>query len=330
MPHKTANQTVPTVAVVTYDGLDGLGFAVATEVFGIDRRVAGEPPWYRFLVCGDTGVVKLPNGLRLEVPHGLEALDQADTIIVPAYDGDGGPAHQVLEMLRQAHRRGARLVSLCTGAFVLAAAGLLDGRRATTHWADCGELAARYPKVLVDPDVLYIDDGDILTSAGNAASIDLCLHLVRKDRGAAVAARIARDLVVPLYRDGGQAQFIETPMPTPGRPDLFADTLVWAQNHLADAVTVEALAARAGMSLRSFARHFTASTGTSPYRWLLRQRVQRAQRLLETTELGIDAVAHHSGLITAANLRKHFSRALLTTPQAYRNAFKERRDPLAS
>jgi AraC family transcriptional activator FtrA len=251
-------------------------------------------------------------------------LQHADTVIVPACSDPDGPPAAVLHALRRAHGRGARVVSLCTGAFVLAAAGLLDGRRATTHWADCGELAARHPSVQVDPDVLFVDDGDVLTSAGSAAAIDLCLHLVRQDRGAEAAARVARDLVVPPYRDGGQAQYIDTPMPPPGATDLFTDTLAWLQEHLADPVTVATLADRSGMSRRTFARQFAATTGTTPYRWLLEQRVRRAQRLLETTDLTIDAVAQRSGLANAANARKHFSRTLHTTPQAYRNAFRSR------
>ena len=322
---KTANlsSSPHTVALVVYDGLDELGLAVASEVFGTDHARAGDQPWYRFLVCGH-GSVALQNGLRLEVPHRLEVLRRADTIIVPACSDRAGPPVEVLDALRRAHARGVRLVSLCTGAFVLAAAGLLDGRRATTHWADCRELAARHPSVQVDPGVLFVDDGDILTSAGSAAGIDLCLHLVRQDRGADDAARVARELVVPPYRDGGQAQYIDTPLPEVGTTDLFADTLAWLQEHLADDVTVAELADRSGMSRRTFARRFSSSTGTTPYRWLLGQRVQRAQRLLETTDLTIDAVAQHSGLITASNLRKHFGRAVRTTPQAYRHAFRAR------
>ena len=325
MVPKTAKVPVSArhVALVVYDGLDELGLAVASEVFGADHAGPADPPWYRYLVCGP-GAVALPNGLRLNVPHRLGALQHADTIVVPACADPAGPPVEVLDALRRAHRRGARLVSLCTGAFVLAAAGLLDGRRATTHWADCAALAARYPSVHVDPGVLFVDDGDILTSAGSAAGIDLCLHIVRQDRGAEAAARVARALVVPPYRDGGQAQYIDTPMPEPGTPDLFADTLAWAQEHLADPIAVAELADRSGMSRRTFARRFTASTGTTPYHWLLAQRVQRAQRLLETTGLTVETVAAHSGLATAANLRKHFGRALRTTPQAYRAAFRSR------
>jgi len=216
-------------------------------------------------------------------------------------------------------------VSLCTGAFAVAAAGLLDGRRATTHWTECAELARRYPRVSVDPGVLFVDEGDMLTSAGSAAGIDLCLHVVRQDYGSEIATQLARQLVVPPQRDGGQAQYIDAPLPDPGSSSLFADTLCWLQEHLGEPVTVEDLAARSAMSPRTFARRFAASTGTTPYQWLLRQRIQLAQRLLETTSLPIDSVAQKSGFSTAANLRKHFSRAVHTSPQAYRRAFADRR-----
>ena len=231
----------------------------------------------------------------------------------------------MLEVLRQAHARGSRIVSLCTGAFALAAAGLLDGRRATTHWTECDELARRYPNVTVDPGVLFVDEGDILTSAGSAASIDLCLHVVRQDYGTEIATQLARQLVVPPQRDGGQAQYIDAPMPELDSSSLFAGTVCWLQEHLDEPMTVEDLAARSAMSPRTFARRFLASTGTTPYQWLVRQRVQLAQRLLEMSDLPIDSVAEKSGFSTAANLRKHFSRAVHTSPQAYRRTFQYRR-----
>jgi transcriptional regulator GlxA family with amidase domain len=324
---KTANPApAHTIALVVYDGVDPLGLAVAAEIFGTDFAAGPDQPWYRLMICG-SGPVALDHGLRMEVPHGLEQVLRADTVLVPACETPDGPPPAVLTALRQAHARGARLVSLCTGAFVLAAAGLLDGRRVTTHWAECAELAARYPSLTVDPDVLYVDDGDILTSAGSAAAIDLCLYLVRRDHGAEAATRVARDLVVPPYRDGGQAQYIDTPVPELDATDLFADTVAWAQEHLDEPVSVADLARRAAMSRRTFARRFAASTGTTPYQWLLRQRLQHAQRLLETTDLPIDAVARHSGLVSATNLRKHFGRGLRTTPQAYRSTFRARPGP---
>jgi transcriptional regulator GlxA family with amidase domain len=325
MSAKTANlvPTPHTVAVVVYDGVDQLGLAIACEVFGNDHRVGAEPPWYRLSICG-SGPVRLDNGLRMEVTDGLDRLSCADTVVVPACEAADEPSEAVLQALRKAHARGARMVSLCTGTFVLAAAGLLNGRRVTTHWADCAELAARHPELTVDPSVLYVDDGDILTSAGSAAGIDLCLHLVRADRGAEAATRVARELVVPPYRDGGQAQYIDMPLPEPTEADLFADTIAWVQRHLDEPVTVADLARRSAMSRRTFARRFAASTGTTPYQWLLRQRLQHAQRLLETTDLPIDTVARHSGLATAVNLRKHFTRAVRTSPTAYRSAFRSR------
>ena len=231
--------------------------------------------------------------------------------------------------LRQARSRGQRLMSLCTGAFVLAAAGLLDGRTATTHWSECADLARRYPRVTVDPGVLYVDEGDLLTSAGSAASLDLCLHVLQRDYGTQVATRVARDLVIPLHRPGGQAQYIETPVPEPdGGGDLFADTISWLQAHLDQEVTVADLAARAAMSPRTFARRFPASTGTTPLTWILRERVRLAQRLLETTDLPVDAIAGKTGFGTADNLRKHFGRMLHTTPQAYRRTFRSPAAPL--
>jgi transcriptional regulator GlxA family with amidase domain len=247
-------------------------------------------------------------------------------VVTPTEQRDEIPA-AVLDELRAARARGQRILSLCTGAFILAEAGILDGQRATTHWAECADLAARYPRVTVDPDVLYVDEGDLLTSAGSAASIDLCLHVVQQDYGSEVAARLARDLVVPLYREGGQAQFIDTPIPVLADhgQHLFADTLAWLQAHLDQEVTVADLAGRAAMSPRTFARRFQASTGTTPYQWIVRERIRLAQRLLETTGLPIDTVAVKTGFATAGNLRKHFSRAVRTSPHAYRDAFQASR-----
>jgi AraC family transcriptional activator FtrA len=325
---KTANlASAHTVALLVYDGVDQFGLAVAYEMFGVDHASDPAHPWYRFSICGP-GPVTLDSGLRIDVQHGLDELQHADTVVVPACEAPDGPPAAVLTGLRQAHAGGARLVSLCTGAFVLAAAGLLDGRRVTTHWAECEELAARYPSVTVDPGVLYVDDGDILTSAGSAAAIDLGLHLIRRDHGAEAAVRVARELVVPPYRAGGQAQYIETPLPEPDSTDLFADTVAWAQEHLDEPLSVADLARRSAMSRRTFARRFAATTGTTPYQWLLRQRLQRAQRLLETTDLPIGVVARRSGMVTATNLRKHFGAVVRTTPQGYRSTFRSRADRL--
>ncbi len=318
------------VAVVVYDGITPFELGVACDVFGSEWADLFDVPWYRVLVCATSpGPVTVEGGFQVLAAHGPEQVRRADTVIVlPTMSVDAAPA-ELAELVCQAHRRGARIVSLCTGAFVLAAAGLLDGRRATTHWSECDELARRHPEVTVDPGVLFVDEGDILTSAGSAASIDLCLHLVRQDHGTEIATQLARQLVVPPQRDGGQAQYIDAPMPVLDETNLFAETLTWLQEHLDEPVTVEDLAARSAMSPRTFSRRFLATTGTTPYQWVLRQRVQLAQRLLETSDLQIDVVAERSGFSTAANLRKHFNRALRTSPQAYRSTFRLRRARLA-
>jgi AraC family transcriptional regulator, transcriptional activator FtrA len=315
------------VVVVAYDGMTVFEFGVTCDVFGTDW--SGDldlgVPWYRFAVCAAAGAVRVEGGYKLEIPHGLGVISGADTVIVPPAEAtDLLPTQEALAALRQAHARGARVISLCTGAFALAAAGLLTGRRVTTHWAECAELARGYPDLKVDPAVLYVDDGDILTSAGSAASIDLCLHVVRQDYGAEVAARLARQLVVPPYRDGGQAQYIEAPLPLMPGADLFTGTLAWMQAHLDEPQAVSDLATRSAMSRRTFARRFAAATGTTPYQWLLRQRLERAQRLLETSDLPVDSIAQQAGFSTAANLRKHFGRHVRTTPQAYRLTFRAR------
>jgi transcriptional regulator GlxA family with amidase domain len=215
---------------------------------------------------------------------------------------------------------------VCSGAFVLAAAGLLDGRRATTHWMFADDLAERYPEVKVDPDVLYVDEGDVLTSAGTAAGIDLCLHVVRLDFGAEIANAVARRMVVPPHRDGGQAQFVDEPVPDGPGADLFGDTLTYMQEHLDEPLPVDELAARSAMSPRTFARRFRAATGTTPHRWLVRQRVLLAQRLLETTDLPVDRVAERCGFGAAAGLRDHFTRQVRTSPLAYRRTFRASAD----
>ena len=313
-----------TVAIVAFDGLSMFEFAAACEIFGPSSVVEPGTPWYRLAICAATPSVLLENGLRIQVPYRLRQLSRAGTVVVPpSYAPDAVPV-EVLEALRRAHRAGARVLSLCTGAFILAAAGLLDGRRATTHWTECAELNRRYPGVTVDPGVLYVDGGDILTSAGSAASIDLCLHVVRRDHGAEMANRLARQLVVPPYRDGGQAQYIDMPLPDVEAADLFADTMTWLQGHLDQNVTVEELATRSAMSRRTFARRFVSSTGTTPFQWLLRQRIQLAERMLETTDLPIEMVAQRAGFVNAGNLRKHFARVVRTTPLGYRNTFASR------
>ncbi len=310
---------------MVYDGFTPFELGLVCEVFGDDRWVAADEPWYRLSICGDNAApVTADTGFQILVPFGLERLAKVDTIIVcPTYRPDEVP-ESVFEALRLAHRRGCRILSLCAGAFVLAQAGLLDGRRAVTHWAECDELARRYPLLSVDPGVLYVDDGDILTGAGSAASIDLCLHIVRQDYGSDLATRLARQLVVPPQRDGGQAQYIEMPLPVADESGLFADTVAWVQEHLNEEVTVQDLAVRSAMSPRTFARSFLDATGTTPYQWIVRQRVQLAQRLLEVSDLPIESVAQQSGFCTSGNLRKHFARVVGVNPAAYRNHFRDR------
>ncbi len=314
------------MALLVDDGFSPLEFSVACEVFGFDRSDL-RAPWYRLLVCGaHPGPISAAVPFDVVAPHGLEGLRAASTIVVPPIDRDDPPiSAAVLEELRCAHRRGARLMSLCTGAFVLAEAGILDGKTVTTHWRHSQRLAAEYPAIRVDRDVLYVDEGDVLTSAGSAASLDLCLHVVRCDFGAEIANRLARRCVVPPHRDGGQAQFVEEPFTAVAANDRFADTLSWAQEHLDEPMAVDDLARRAAMSPRSFARRFRAATGTSPHRWLISQRVLLAQRLLETTDLPIEAVAWRCGLGTSANLRLHFSSLVRASPAAYRRTFQENR-----
>jgi transcriptional regulator GlxA family with amidase domain len=311
------------IAAVIAEKFSPFEFAVACEVFGIDRSVDIGRPWYRFIVCSaDPTPVTSQMGFTIDTPHGLEALDHADTIVVPATPRPDRPSPALVDALQRAHARGARMMSLCTGAFTLAAAGLLDGRRATTHWMWADELARRYPAVKVDPGVLYIDEGDVLTSAGTAAGIDLCLHVVRLDYGAEAANITARRMVVAPHRDGGQAQFVRQPVAPPSPADPFADTLVWAQEHLDEPIAVDELARRAAMSARTFSRRFQEQQGTTPHQWLLRQRVLLSQRLLETTDLPVDVIAGRCGLGTATNLRQHFQRVVRTTPTAYRRTFR--------
>jgi AraC family transcriptional regulator, transcriptional activator FtrA len=313
-----------TVATLLYDAVNPFELGVATEVFGVERPELGVP-WYRFLLCAAAlGPVRTSMGFFLIAPSDFSCVAEADTVIVPGprpalatYPDD------LLDTLRDAYRRGARLIALCTGTYVLAAAGLLDGRRVTTHWRWAADLAARYPRVEVDPSILYREDGQIFTSAGTAASIDLCLHVVRQDYGAAIAAAVARRMVVPPHRDGGQAQYIEAPLPSLDDAEPFGATLTWLAGHLHEPLTIEQMAARAIMSPRTFARRFQATLGTTPYHWLLQQRVASAQRLLETTDDSIEQIALACGFHSAATLRLHFQRLLHTAPQAYRNAFHQ-------
>ena len=315
----------PAVAVIVHDGITPFELGVAVDMFGPEWKSIFGPWWYRLSVCAlEPGPVTVEGGFQVMANHGPERVLRADTVVVLPRTTVRPSPPGLVDVLQRAYARGARILSLCTAAFVLAEAGLLDGLRATTHWTDCPELAARFPKVSVHPDVLFVDEGSILTSAGSAASIDLCLHVVRKDFGSEIATQVARHLVVPPQRDGGQAQYIATPLPPLDESNLFADTVVWMQQNLDHAITVEDMATRAAMSPRTFARRFRQTNGTTPYQWLLRQRIMLAQSLLETTDLPVEIVAARTGFSTAANLRKHFGRSVRTSPQGYRRAFQER------
>ncbi|MFC8393791.1 MULTISPECIES: GlxA family transcriptional regulator [unclassified Streptomyces] len=319
MREETAIPAAPhRVAVLVMDDVLPLDLGIPAQVF---IAVPGAP--YELTLCGRTaGSVPTAAGFAVTVTAGLEAVRGADTVVVPGYAPHLRELPQdVLAALAGAHARGRRLVSICTGAFALAAAGILDGRKATTHWQYTEELAARYPRVSVDPRVLYVDEGQVLTSAGVAAGIDLCLHLVRRDLGARTANKVARALVSAPHRDGGQAQYIKRPLAPDTYGVTLAPTRTWALTRLHEPLTVPLLAAHAHMAPRTFARRFVAETGTTPLRWLLAARLDRARELLESTGLAVDHIADRCGLGSPSNLRLHFRRTLGTTPTAYRAAF---------
>jgi transcriptional regulator GlxA family with amidase domain len=312
-----------TDAVVAFDGISPFHLSVPCLVFGEDRSAIGVPP-FRLLVCAaQTGRLRTSAGFDIDVAHDLLALRRAQIVIVPSWrDTTERPPAPLLEALQRAHRRGAQIVGLCLGAFVLADAGLLDGRAATTHWNFAEAFAARYPAVRLDPDVLYVDHGDVLTSAGTAASLDCCLYLLRQRCGAEVANRVARRLVVAPHREGGQAQFVEQPLPAAQRGDKLQALLAWVVKHLDEAHSVDSLADRAAMSRRTFTRRFRQATGTTLLQWLLNQRLARARRLLETTDRGVEWVALEAGFGSAVSLRQHFAASLGTSPTRYRAQFQ--------
>ncbi|GAA1360783.1 GlxA family transcriptional regulator [Streptomyces beijiangensis] len=295
----------------------------AARVFGV--AAPGIPQAYDFGVCTEhPGPVPTDAGYDIHVAQGLEALDTADTVVVPGRTPPTAPAPPaVLDALRRAHGRGARIAAICSGAFLVAEAGLLDGRRAATHWRLAEALARHAPRVRVDPDVLYIDHGDVATSGGSAAGIDLCLHLVRADQGAAYAAQVARDMVMPPHREGCQLQYVDL-SPYEGRvPESLAPLLAWAADRLGEHIGIDELADHAGLSPRTLARRFNEQLGVSPGRWVLDRRVAAARALLEQSDLPVETVATRVGLHSATNLRRHFHRALRTTPAAYRRAFQQ-------
>ncbi len=308
------------VAVIVDDGVSPFEFAVACEVFGFDRSDDGLPV-FDFRVCSPRpGEVAAETGFQMIAPHRLDVLESADLIVVPAMGVDYHPGPDLVGHLRGAVERGAMVASLCSGAFILGRAGLLDGRRATTHWRYAARLATEFPAARVVPDVLFVQDGGVHTSAGTASGIDLCLQLVRASHGAAAATGIARRMVVPPQRDGGQAQYVETPVRAASGRSL-APVMDWAAGHLAEELSVTVLAARAAMSERTFARRFRDETGTTPHAWVLGQRVALAEQLLERGELTVEQIAERAGFGSAAMLRHHFRRVRSTAPTSYRRAF---------
>lgn len=311
------------VSAIVADRLVGaFGLGVAAEVFGYDRTHMGLPPFDFALVSDEPGIIRTDTGLPIVVEHGFERLAESDVLLMTAWEGmRADPPDALLDALRAAHARGATIISHCTGAFAVAAAGLLDGCRATTHWKYAGELAARYPAVDVDPAVLYVDCGQIITGAGTAAGVDAMLHLIRREWGPAAANALAREMVVPPHRDGGQAQFIDAPV-AECEDDRLGVVLEWALGHLAEEITVEALARRALMSPRSFARRFKATTGTTPHSWLLGQRLAAAEALLEESDASIEEIARLVGFGTAAGFRDQFARRRGVSPRAYRQTFR--------
>ncbi|OZE95728.1 MULTISPECIES: helix-turn-helix domain-containing protein [Nocardiaceae] len=312
---------------------------VACEVFGFDRSDEGLPTYDFSLIAGVAEPIRSRFGYTIDVPYDLSQLDHADLIVIPAGGTHLAPdgsalcnaelddtLEPLLDKLRAAVARGAKVASLCNGAFLLGKAGLLDGRRCTTHWRHSDRLAADYPLAEVDRNVLYVDDGNVLTSAGTAAGIDLCLHIVRKEQGSVVANGIARRMVVPPHRDGGQAQFVTTPLPSV-EVDTLAPLLDWMTENLHTELSVQTLSARVNMSARTFARRFQAETGTTPARWLNDQRVLAAQQLLENSDLSMDVIAERVGFGNAAVLRQHFVRLRCTTPNSYRRTFRAAPQP---
>lgn len=319
---KRRHQAPHRVVVLAYDGLCMFEFGTVVEMFGLARPEFDH--WYSFSVCGLTRrAVRATGGITIMPQGDLRELERADTVIIPGWPKPiSSPPERLVRALIGAHDRGARLVSICVGSFVLAATGLLDGRRATTHWRFADQMARDFPRVRIEPDVLYVDESDILTSAGSAAGIDLCLHIIRKDFGTVVANTVARRAVVSPHREGGQSQFIDKPVGEAAHPWL-SNLLHWVNKRLDMRITIAQLAEAAHMSTRTLARRFAATTGTSPLQWLTGLRVRRAKDLLETTTLSIEEVAEESGFASAALLRHHFRATVTLSPSSYRGQFHQ-------
>jgi transcriptional regulator GlxA family with amidase domain len=309
------------IAVVSFPGISAFHLSVPTLVFGEDRHEDGLPNFQLKVCAVSPGLLRTSCGLQIEVQHGLECFTEAGTIIVPSWQNPlERPPEALLHALRDAHQAGAKIVGLCLGAFVLAEAGLLDDRPATTHWLWTERFAKRFPKVLVDPKVLYIDDGDVVTSAGTAAGLDCCLHVLRTRVGATATNRLARRLVIPPHRQGGQAQFIEQPVVLNQEDERLSKTLEWALAKLDS--PLDTLAQKAGMSRRTFTRRFHRLTGSTVIKWLTEQRLALTRELLETTDIAIEQIASAAGFGTALSLRLHFLKAFQTSPSAYRREFR--------
>ena len=310
------------VAILAYEGLCTFEFGIAVEIFGLPRPEF-DFPWYHHCIVGvDPGELRAVGGIRVIAEHDLSLLSQARTIIVPGWRGiDAAPPPRLLDALRQAHARGARLLSICSGIVVLAATGLLDGRKATTHWHFAAEIARRYPRIDMDPNVLYVDAGSLITSAGSAAGIDACLHLVARDFGTHIANTVARRLVMAPQRAGGQAQFIPTPVPASTRDGLLPGLLQWVRERLHEPITVAEMARQVAMSERTFLRRFTETTGLSPKLWLQQERIGRARELLETTSLGTERIAEQCGYRAVESFRMAFKSLVGLPPSAYRERF---------
>ncbi|MCW2889330.1 MAG: AraC family transcriptional regulator, transcriptional activator FtrA [Streptosporangiaceae bacterium] len=313
-----------TISVLVFDGMAPFELGAVVEIFGLPRPELAVP-WYDLRVCAEEPgrPLRAVGGFTMTAEHGLDVFAAADTVMVvavPDVRAEVSPA--VVEALREAHRRGARLVSICSGAFALAAAGLLDGRDATTHWRYADLFQQRYPQVRLDPDVLYVDGGDVLTSAGSAAGLDLCLHLIRKDHGARIANSVARRLVLPPHREGGQAQFVEAAVSPMAEGDAIARAMAWALDHLAEPIIVADLARQAHLAPRTFIRHFGRQTGTSPLRWVIVQRIMASLPLLEGGTTPIEEVGAAVGFDSPVTFRHHFARVMRTSPSAYRRTFR--------
>jgi AraC family transcriptional activator FtrA len=318
---KKSSSSAPLIAALAYDQLCTFEFGCVVELFALSRPELNVD-WYRFGVCSyERGPLRATGGVTLTAPFTLSLLDRAQTIIIPGWrDPDERPPEILLKKLRAAHRRGARICSICSGVFVLAWAGLLDGRRATTHWRLAERLGANFPDITVEANALYIEDGPFMTSAGSASGIDMMLHMVRQDHGARAANLVAQRLIVPPHRDGGQAQFVPRPMPNDDHGRL-SRLMAWIKKHPGEQHTLASLAAMSSMSARTLQRQFQESTGLSPYDWIVRERVQLAKELLEHTGLALEVVCERAGFGSGESFRRHFRRIAQTTPAAYRRSF---------